>query len=121
PGMDPVAEPNAFTAGNYHDLTDMPFYVGRFAIDSTMIAGKWIRLAFYPEATLTTARRDRTFAALRKFVPEHIKIFGEAPFRNYTIFQRSDTVVNGGGLEHQASQVDEVLTSQLDAPYLPGL
>ena len=120
-GMDPVAEPNTFTAGNYHDLTDMPFYVGRFAIDSTMIAGKWIRLAFYPEATLTTARRDRTFAALRKFVPEHIKIFGEAPFRNYTIFQRSDTVVNGGGLEHQASQVDEVLTSQLDAPYLPGL
>jgi predicted metalloprotease with PDZ domain len=120
-GMDPVGAPNTYGANNYHDLTDMPFYVGRFAIDSTMIAGKWIRLAFYPAATLTTARRDRTFDALRKFVPEHIKIFGEAPFRNYTIFQRSDTVVNGGGLEHQASQVDEVLTSQLDAPYLPGL
>ncbi|HET7612980.1 MAG TPA: PDZ domain-containing protein [Gemmatimonadaceae bacterium] len=120
-GMDPLGAPNTYGASNYHDLTDMPFYVGRFAIDSTMIAGKWIRLAFYPAASLTTARRDRTFASLRKFVPEHIKIFGEAPFRNYTIFQRSDTVVNGGGLEHQASQVDEVLTSQLDAPYLPGL
>lgn len=120
-GMDPVGAPNTYGAGNYHDLTDMPFYVGRFAIDSTMIAGKWIRLAFYPAASLTTARRDRTFDALRKFVPEHIKVFGEAPFRNYTIFQRSDSVVNGGGLEHQASQVDEVLTSQLDAPYLPGL
>ena len=120
-GMDPARGTNNFTAANYHDLTDMPFYVGRFAIDSTQIAGKWVRLAFYPAASLTAARRDRTFAWLQKFVPAQIAIFGEAPFRNYTIFQRSDTVVNGGGLEHQSSQVDEVATSQLDAPYLPGL
>ncbi len=120
-GMDPASGTNNFTAANYHDLTDMPFYVGRFAIDSTQIAGKWVRLAFYPAASLTAARRDRTFAWLQKFVPAQIAVFGEAPFRNYTIFQRSDTVVNGGGLEHQSSQVDEVATSQLDAPYLPGL
>jgi len=119
--MDPAAGSNNFTAGNYHDLTDMPFYVGRFAIDSTRIADRWIRLAWYPAASLTTARRDRTFAWLQKFVPADVALFGEAPFRNYTIFQRSDTVVNGGGLEHQASQVDEVLTSQLDADYLAGL
>jgi predicted metalloprotease with PDZ domain len=119
-GMDP-AGPNTFTASNYHDLTDMPFYVGRFAIDSTQISGKWIRLAFYPAASLTPARRDRTFDWLRKFVPAQVAVFGEAPFRNYTLFQRSDTVVNGGGLEHQSSQVDEVTTSQLDAAYLPGL
>jgi len=119
-GMDPAGV-NTFTAANYHDLTDMPFYVGRFAIDSTQISGKWIRLAFYPASSLTPARRDRTFAALQKFLPHHIAVFGEAPFRNYTIFQRSDTLVNGGGLEHQASQVDEVHVSQLDASYLPGL
>jgi predicted metalloprotease with PDZ domain len=119
-GMNPGSGVNNFTAENYHDLTDMPFYVGRFAIDSTQIVGKWIRLAFYPAASLTTARRDRTFAWLRKFVPAHTAVFGEAPFRNYTVFQRSDTVVNGGGLEHQSSQVDEVTTSQLDAP-LAGL
>jgi predicted metalloprotease with PDZ domain len=120
-GMDPAPGTNNFTAGNYHDLTDMPFYVGRFAIDSTQIAGKWIRLAWWPAASLTTARRDRTFAWLQKFVPAQIAVFGEAPFRNYTIFQRSDTLVNGGGLEHHSSQVDEVTTSGLDAPYLPGL
>ena len=119
-GMNPGAGTNNFTATNYHDLTDMPFYVGRFALDSTQIAGKWIRLAFYPAASLTPARRDRTFAWLQKFVPAHTAVFGEAPFRNYTLFQRSDTVVNGGGLEHQSSQVDEVTTSQLDAP-LAGL
>jgi len=119
-GMDPAGA-NTFSATNYHDLTDMPFYVGRFAIDSTQIAGKWVRLAFYPASSLTPARRDRTFGWLQKFVPKHIAVFGEAPFRNYTIFQRSDTLVNGGGLEHQASQVDEVHVSQLDAGYLPGL
>lgn len=119
-GMDPVS-PNTFTAGNYHDLTDMPFYVGRFAIDSTQIAGKWIRLAFYPARSLTAARRDRTFDWLRRIVPAQVAVFGEAPFRNYTVFQRSDTVVNGGGLEHQASQVDEVTTAQLDEPGLAGL
>lgn len=120
-GMNPAPGVNNFNAGNYHDLTDMPFYVGRFALDSTQIAGKWVRLAFYPAASLTAARRDRTFAWLRKLVPAQIAVFGEAPFRNYTIFQRSDTVVNGGGLEHQSSQVDEVTTAQLDASYLPGL
>src|SRR2546423_4530824 len=120
-GMDAAPRMNTFIASNYHDLTDMPFYVGRFAIDSTRIAGKWVRLAFYPASTLTPARRDRTFGWLQKFVPKHIAVFGEAPFRNYTIFQRSDTLVNGGGLEHQASQVDEVHVSQLDASYLPGL
>jgi predicted metalloprotease with PDZ domain len=113
-GMDPAGGLNNFTAGNFHDLTDMPFYVGRFAIDSTQIAGKWVRLAFYPAATLTPARRDRAFGWLQKFVPRHIAVFGEAPYRNYTLFQRSDTVVNGGGLEHQSSQVDEVTTSGLD-------
>jgi predicted metalloprotease with PDZ domain len=120
-GMDPAAGTNSFQASNYHDLTDHPFYVGRFGFDSTEVAGKWIRLAFYPAASLTTARRDRTFGWLQKIFSSHIAVFGEAPFRTYTLFQRSDTVVNGGGLEHQASQVDEVLTSQLDAGYLPGL
>lgn len=120
-GMDPAPGTNNFTAGNYHDLTDMPFYVGRFAIDSTQVAGKWIRLAWYPAASLTAARRDRTFAWLQKFVPTQMAVFGEAPFRNYTLFQRSDTVVNGGGLEHQSSQVDEVPISQLDASLLSHL
>ena len=120
-GMDPAPGTNNFRATNYHDLTDMPFYVGRFALDSTNVAGKWIRLAFYPAASLTTARRDRTFGWVQKIFTAHTAVFGEAPFHNYTIFQRSDTVVNGGGLEHQSSQVDEVVTSQLDAGYLPGL
>lgn len=120
-GMEPAPGTNTFRASNYHDLVDMPFYVGRFGFDSTLVANRWIRLAWYPASSLTPERRDRTFGWLRKFIPADVNVFGEAPFRNYTVFQRSDTVVNGGGLEHQSSQVDEVLTSQLDAPYLSGL
>jgi predicted metalloprotease with PDZ domain len=116
-GLAPSAHPNSFTAANYHDLVDMPFYVGRFAIDSTSIADRWFRLAMYPASSMTTARRDRIFGWLHAVVPSEIAVFGEAPFRNYTIFQRSDTIVNTGGLEHQSSQVDEVPTSQLDGDW----
>jgi predicted metalloprotease with PDZ domain len=70
---------------------------------------------------MTPARRDRTLGWLQKIVPAHAAVFGEVPFRNYTVFVRSDTIVNGGGLEHQSSQIDEVLSSQLDADYLSGL
>ena len=119
--MNPADGPSRFGAANYHDLVDMPFFVGRFDLDSTLVADRWIRLAWYPAGSLTPARRDRMFDWLHRFVPAEVAVFGEAPFRNYTIFQVSDTVVNGGGLEHQSAQMDEITTGQLDAPWLPGL
>jgi predicted metalloprotease with PDZ domain len=115
------AAPNVFVADNYHNLSDMPTFVGRFDLDSTLIADRWIRLAWYPAGSLTAARRDRTFGWLRRIVPAEVAVFDDAPFRNYTVFQVSDTVVNGGGLEHQSSQMDEVTTGQLDSPGLAGL
>jgi len=107
-------EPNTFTARNYHDLVDMPFYVGRFDLDSVRSADRWIRFALYPAGAMTPARRDRTLGWLAKLVPAHAAVLRDVPFANYTVFVRSDTLVNGGGLEHQSSQVDEVLGSQLD-------
>jgi predicted metalloprotease with PDZ domain len=113
--MTATGEPNAFTASNYHDLVDMPFYVGRFDLDSVRSADRWIRFALYPAGAMTPARRDRTLGWLAKIVPAHAAVFRDVPFANYTVFVRSDTIVDGGGLEHQSSQVDEVLRSQLDA------
>jgi predicted metalloprotease with PDZ domain len=115
-GMMPVTgATNTFGERNYHDLVDMPFYVGRYDLDSTQAAGRWVRWALYPAGAMTPARRDRTFGWLQKILPAHAAVFDDIPFRNYTVFVRSDTIVNGGGLEHQSSQVDEVLRSQLDA------
>jgi len=119
-GMMPGADPGTFTATNYHDLVDMPFFVGRFDLDSVSVADRWFRLAWWPAGSLTPARRDRTFEWLRKIVPQEVAVFQEAPFRNYTIFLVSDTVVNGGGLEHQSGQMDEVGSNQLDGQ-LSGL
>jgi predicted metalloprotease with PDZ domain len=112
--------PNEFMASNYHDLVDMPFYVGRFDLDSVRSADRWIRFALYPAGAMTPTRRDRTLGWLAKIVPAHAAVFRDVPFASYTVFVRSDTIVNGGGLEHQSSQVDEVLRSQLDAD-LSGL
>ncbi|HEX4683471.1 MAG TPA: PDZ domain-containing protein [Gemmatimonadaceae bacterium] len=117
-GMTPVAgAANTFTERNYHDLVDMPFYVGRFDVDSTRVAGRWVRWALYPAGAMTPERRDRTFGWLQKILPAHAAVFDTIPFRDYTVFVRSDTIVNGGGLEHQSSQVDEVLRSQLDGNF----
>jgi predicted metalloprotease with PDZ domain len=120
-GLASGAEPRTFAATNFHDLTDMPFFVGRFDLDSASIAERWIRLAWYPAGTLTPARRDRTFGWLRRIIPAEVAVFRDAPYRDYTIFQLSDTVVDAGGLEHQSSQMDEITTAQLDAPGLQGL
>ncbi len=119
-GMTPEPRQNTFSATRYHDLVDMPFFVGRFAIDSTHVANHWVRLAMYPEATMTEARRTRILGWVDKFVPAEAAVFRDIEWHTYTIFLVSDTVVNGGGLEHQDSQMDEVTTSQLDA-VTPGL
>ncbi|HEY5086929.1 MAG TPA: hypothetical protein VII66_06145, partial [Gemmatimonadaceae bacterium] len=119
-GMMPASRAGTFSAQNYHDLVDMPFFVGRFAIDSAHVSDHWVRLAMYPEKTMTPARRDRILGWVQKFVPAEVAVFRDVEFRNYTIFLVSDTVVNGGGLEHQSSQMDELTTGQLDTD-IPGL
>ena len=39
-GMSPGAEPGEFAAGNYHDLVDMPFFIGRFDLDSAQVENR---------------------------------------------------------------------------------
>lgn len=119
-GMTPESRARTYSAQNYHDLVDMPFFVGRFAIDSTHVADKWVRLAMYPANGMTPQRRDRILGWVQKFVPQEVAVFRDVEWHNYTIFLVSDTVVNGGGLEHQNSQMDEITTARLDGD-LAGL
>ena len=114
-GMNPEAAARTYSARNYHDLVDMPFFVGRFAIDSTRVSNKWVRLAMYPTTSMTSARKDRILGWVQKFVPQEVAVFRDIEWHNYTIFLVSDSVVNAGGLEHQDSQMDEIQTDRLDA------
>src|SRR5678815_1755850 len=44
----PMTPPRTYSATNYHDLVDMPFFVGKFDMDSARVAEKWVRFATYP-------------------------------------------------------------------------
>ena len=48
PGGADVPGSRIFAASDYHELVDMPFFIGRFDIDSTTIAGKPFRFANRP-------------------------------------------------------------------------
>lgn len=114
--------PHTYTATNYHDLVDMPFFVGRFDVDSNRIAGKWVRLASYPAGSVSGQVRAGAWEQLRKVIPPEIQVFGEAPWANYTVMEIVDSSFGGAsGLEHQSSHVDVVAPSYVGSEFQPSL
>ncbi|MDQ6768672.1 MAG: PDZ domain-containing protein, partial [Gemmatimonadota bacterium] len=96
-----------FAASNYHDLVDMPFFVGQFDMDSTQISGSWVRFATYPSGSVTDGARIAVWESLKRVIPAEARVFGEVPWTTYSILQISDPSYGGGsGLEHQNSHVD---------------
>jgi len=76
-GMSPGAEPGEFAAGNYHDLVDMPFFIGRFDVDSARVEDRWFRLATYPEGVLTGEERATTREQIDAMVPPMSAVLGD--------------------------------------------
>lgn len=114
-GMTPGATPRTYTAPNYHDLVDMPFFIGRFDLDSAVISGITVRLATYPVGFLRDQHRRNVWDAFRKMIPPQVAVFQETPFKTYTVMQLADSSYGGAsGLEHQNSHVDIV------SPYALG-
>ncbi|HET6781688.1 MAG TPA: hypothetical protein VFH67_06305, partial [bacterium] len=66
-----------FVASNYHDLVDMPFFVGQFDLDSAQISGTWVRLATYPSGSVSGGVRVATWEALKLLIPPQVRVFGE--------------------------------------------
>jgi predicted metalloprotease with PDZ domain len=122
-GMAVVAsEATTYSASNYHDLVDMPFFVGRFDIDSAQISGRWVRLATYPVGSVSGAVRQTAWEQLKKVIPPEVAVFGEAPWANYTIMQIVDSTFGGAsGLEHQSSHVDVVAPPYVGSDFQPSL
>jgi predicted metalloprotease with PDZ domain len=122
-GMD-AAAPGTYHASNYHDLVDMPFFVGHFDFDSTRVddsPGRWLRVATYPAGSVVGERRARMYDWLRRIVPAEAAVFGDVPWRTYTVLQVTDPSSSVGGLEHQNSQLDQLDSQSLDSPFLPVL
>jgi predicted metalloprotease with PDZ domain len=116
------AGPHRYAASNYHDLVDMPFFVGQFDLDSAQISGTWVRFASYPSGSVTGGPRVAVWEALKLVIPAEVKVFGEVPWNTYSLLQITDPSYSGGsGLEHQNSHVDVLGPGMLGTPVLPSL
>lgn len=121
-GMTSAAQPRTYTAPNYHDLVDMPFFVGRFDLDSARISDTWVRLATYPAASVSGEARTMAWDWLRRMIPPQVAVFKETPFRSYTVMQIADSSFGGAsGLEHQNSHLDIVTPFAIGNPFLASL
>ena len=121
-GMTYGGAKDSYREGNYHDLVDMPFFVGHFDYDSVQVEGITVRLATYPAGSLSGAPRAETWTRIQKMWPPMIQAFGDKPFKNYTIMQIADSSYQGAsGLEHQNSHVDVITPLALGNPFLDGL
>ena len=111
-----------YGASNYHDLVDMPFFVGRFDVDSLMISGKWMRFASYPAGMVQGEERQAVWSQLRKAVPPLVAVFGEAPWNTYSLMQIVDSSFGGAsGLEHSDSHVDILSPPYVGSEFQPSL
>ncbi|MDB4915681.1 MAG: hypothetical protein JWM95_3325 [Gemmatimonadetes bacterium] len=111
-----------YGATNYHDLVDMPFFVGRFDLDSAIISGKTVRYATYPMGSVSGKARADAWSQLKRLIPVEVNVFGEAPWANYTVMQIADSTYQGAsGLEHQSSHVDVVSPQAIGTDFMPSL
>jgi predicted metalloprotease with PDZ domain len=112
----------SFAASNYHDLVDMPFFVGQFDLDSAQISGSWVRFGTYPAGSVAGGARIAVWEALKRVIPAEVKVFGEVPWNTYSVLQITDPAYGGGsGLEHQNSHVDVIGPGMVGSPVMPSL
>ncbi len=121
-GMTPGSAPGSYTASNYHELVDMPFFVGRFDLDSTRAGKGWLRIAAYPVGSIPEDVRSRDFQELSRIMDSQAKVFGEIPFTSYTLMQIADSGYGAiSGLEHQNSHVDVTTPLAIGQPILTSI
>jgi len=121
-GMTSGTGQHTYTAANYHDLVDMPFFVGRFDIDSARVADRWVRLATYPAGAVSGQQRSKAWEQIEHVIPPEVAVFGEVPWDRYTIMQIVDSAYGGAsGLEHQSSHVDVLAPAYVGSEFQPSL
>ncbi len=120
--MEPAGAPRTYRASSYHELVDMPFFVGRFDLDSATISGKTVRLATYPVGSVAGAARATAWEQLRRVIPPEVLVFGDVPWPSYTVMQIADSTYQGAsGLEHADSHVDVVNPAAIGSDFQPSL
>jgi predicted metalloprotease with PDZ domain len=104
--MKSSGSPRSYREANYHDLVDMPFFVGRMDYDSLQVGGRWTRLATYPAGTLQDTARKQVWDQISKMIPPQVAVFQEIPWDSYNVMMIFDRSFGGASaLEHQSSHV----------------
>ena len=117
-----AAEPRTYSATNYHDLVDMPFFVGRYDLDSARISNKWVRYATYPAGVVAGTARASAWEQLKRVIPAESRSIRRSAVDNYTVMQIVDSSFGGAsGLEHQNSHVDVLAPSYVGSEFQPSL
>jgi predicted metalloprotease with PDZ domain len=121
-GMTWTGSGRQYRASSYHELVDMPFFVGQIDLDSATISGKTVRFATYPAGTVPAAARAEVWQQLRRLIPVEANVFGEVPWNDYSILQITDSSSGGySGLEHASSHVDIVAPAFIGSEVQPSL
>ncbi len=121
-GMRTAGAARTYREGNYHDLVDMPFFLGRFDYDSMMVEGKTHRLATYPAGVLQGPARAQVWDEIGKMVPPMSAVFQETPWESYTTLMIFDSTSGGGSaLEHQNSHVGIYSVQAIGNPLLASI
>ena len=119
-GMASAPEPGRYSAPNYHDLVDMPTFIGAFDLDSTRVEGRWYRLATYPAGALAGERRTELWRQIKDIIPPMAAVFEETPWNTYTIMAVFPPDFPGGSaLEHQNSHLGLYTPGIIGNPILP--
>lgn len=105
-GMAAGPAPASYREGNYHDLVDKPFFVGRIDVDSQQVEGRWHRLATYPAGAMAGPGRALLWDQIVRMMPPMSAVFRETPWQTYTTMMVFTPDQGGGSaLEHGNSHV----------------
>jgi predicted metalloprotease with PDZ domain len=121
-GMKPARDPNSYTESSYHELVDMPFFVGRMDYDSMQVAGRWTRLATYPSGALSGPARKELWDQIGKMIPVQAAVFRDTPWSSYTNLLIFEPRFGGASaLEHANSHVGIYNPSIIGNPLLASI
>lgn len=121
-GLASGGAPRMYKASTYHELVDMPVFVGKFDLDSAIVAGKTFRYATYPVGSVGPEARATAWQQIQRIVPPALNVFGEIPWDTYTLMQIVDSTYGGySGLEHANSHVDIVSPNFVGSDFQPSL
>ncbi|HWA16825.1 MAG TPA: PDZ domain-containing protein, partial [Gemmatimonadales bacterium] len=112
------AAPGTYGEKNFHDLVDMPFFVGAFDYDSMNVDGINVKLATYPAGALEGEARAAFWEGYAKLFAPQGAVFGEIPFTSYLTLQVFDKEFGGGSaLEHQRSHLGIYTPEAIGQPW----